>query len=100
MELNLKVQRTGLILPDNIAETAIALKDQYFDLSGLSGYSSLAVPTLRDYIRRGALPCFKVKGKILIKQSEFDRWLEGYRMNRKQDLEALTNEVMKTLKKN
>jgi len=88
-----------LILPDDIRETVIALKDQYFDLNGLSVYSALAVPTLRDYIRSGALPCFKVKGKILIKQSEFDLWLEGYRKNRKQDLAALADGVMETLKR-
>ena len=88
-----------MILPDNIAETAIALKDQYFDLRGLSAYSGLGVSTLRDYIRTGKLPAFKLDGKVLVKRSEFDLWMEGHRKNRKQDLEALTNEVMKTLKK-
>ena len=65
-----------MILPDDITETGIMLKDQLFDLKGLSVYSALAVPTLRDYIKTGSLPCFKVKGKILVKRSEFDRWLE------------------------
>ena len=88
-----------MILPDNITEPAIALKDQLFDLSGLSVYSALAVPTLRDYIRSGALPCFKLKGKILVRKSEFDTWLEEYRVNKKQDLQALANEVMGKLKR-
>ncbi|MBU1023490.1 helix-turn-helix domain-containing protein, partial [bacterium] len=60
-----------MIIPDNIIEPAISLKDQYFDLKGLEAYSALKVPTLRDYIKSGDLPCFKVKGKILIKRSEF-----------------------------
>jgi len=88
-----------MILPDNILETGIILKDQYFDLQGLATYSALAVPTLRDYIRKGALPCFKVSGKILVKRSEFERWLEGHRMNKKQDLGAIVDQVLGDLKK-
>ena len=74
------------------------INDQYFDLKGLSRYSALGVPTLRDHIRGGDLPCFKVKGKILVKKSEFDGWIEGYRLNKKQNLNDLVNEVIETLK--
>lgn len=77
---------------------AITLKDQYFDLRGLEGYSSIKVPTLRDHIRSGSLPCFKVKGKILVKRSEFDAWLEGYRVNKKQDLNNVVDEILTSLK--
>ena len=87
-------------IPDNIIETAISLKDGYFDLPGLAKYCSLKVPTLRDHIRSGDLPAFKVKGKILIKKSEFDTWLEGYRVNRKQDLNNVVDDVMASLKSN
>jgi len=88
------------MIPDNIAETSIALKDQYFDLRGLSAYSALAVPTLRDYIRKGALPCFKVKGKILIRRLEFDLWMENHRMNKKKDIESIADDVIKSMKMN
>ena len=87
-----------MILADNIAEPAISLKDKYFDLRGLEVYSSIKVPTLRDHIRSGDLPCFKVKGKILIKKSEFDNWLEGYRVNRQQDINNIVDEVLTSLK--
>ena len=87
-----------MLLPDNIAEYGITLKDQYFDLKGLSLYSALKIPSLRDYIRYKGLPCFKVKGKILIKKSEFDRWIEGYRVDKKKDLDQLVNGVLKDLK--
>jgi excisionase family DNA binding protein len=87
-----------MILPDDIAESSISLKDQYFDLKGLEAYSALRVPTLRDYIKSGDLPCFKVKGKILIRKSEFDAWLENYRVNRKQDLNNVVDNVMSSLK--
>ena len=85
-------------IPDNIIETAISLKDGYFDLPGLAKYCSLKVPTLRDHIRSGDLPCFKVKGKILIKKSEFDAWLEGYRVNQKKDLNDVVDEILTSLK--
>ncbi len=85
-------------LPGDIIEGAIALKDQYFDLKGLNAYSALGVSTLRDHIRAGSLPAFKVKGKILIKRSEFDDWLEGYRLNKGQGLSNLVDGVMESLK--
>ena len=82
-----------MFIPDEIAAQTISLKDSYFDLRGLSAYSSLGVSTLRDHIKKG-LPCFKIGGKILIKLSEFDKWLEGYRVNQKQDLDAIVDDVM------
>ena len=88
-----------MILPDEIVEQfTIALKDQYFDLKGLSEYAALAVPTLRDYIKSGALPCFKVKGKILVKRSEFDSWLERHRVNKSQDLNRIVDDVLSSIK--
>lgn len=87
-----------MIIADNTAEPAISLKDQYFDLKGLEAYSALKVPTLRDYINSGNLPCFKVKGKILIKQSEFDAWLESYRVNKKKNINNIVDGVLNSLK--
>ena len=58
-------------------------KDRYFDIKGLSEYSSLSVRTLRDYIANDAnpLPSYCIKRKILVKQSEFDDWINKYRKN-------------------
>jgi hypothetical protein len=87
-----------MIIPDNIIEPAISLKDQYFDLRGLEAYSALKVPTLRDYIRSGDLPSFKIKGKILIRKSEFDTWIEDYRVNRTKQINDIVDDVMSSLK--
>jgi len=38
-----------------------------------------------------------LKGKILIRKSEFDVWLEEYRVNRKQDLNNVVDEVLTSL---
>lgn len=90
-----------MILPDGIAKQGITLKDQYFDLRGLSAYCALAVPTLRDYLRdgRNPVPHFKVKGKILVRKTEFDDWLETFRVNRKQRVQDVVDGVMASLKK-
>ena len=53
---------------------------------------------MRDHVRSGALPCFKVKGKILIKQSEFDIWLEQFRVNKKKDIEQIVDGALESLK--
>ena len=89
-----------MIIPQDITETAITLKDQYFDLRGLSAYSALGVSTLREYIREGKLPAYRIKGKVLIKKSEFDGWIEGHRMNQKKDIEKIADDIIKTIKMN
>ncbi|RZB38008.1 MAG: hypothetical protein SRB2_00354 [Desulfobacteraceae bacterium Eth-SRB2] len=86
-----------MIIPGKIVEPAITLKEQYFDLRGLSAYSAVSVGSLRDYVKTG-LPHFKLKGKILVKRSEFDAWLERYRVNRSQDLDNIVDVVMDSLK--
>lgn len=86
-----------LILPDSIAEKGICLKDRYFDLRGLSTYSSLSVSTLRDHIRANGLPAYPVRGKILVKKSEFDQWIGKFRIRRDQDLNTVADEVLKEI---
>jgi hypothetical protein len=56
-------------------------EDRYFDLRRLSRYSSFSVRTLRDYIARSddPIPSFRIGRKIIVKQSEFDSWMEKYR---------------------
>jgi excisionase family DNA binding protein len=81
-------------LPDDLILKTPGLRDQYFDLKGLAVYSSMSVSTLRDHIRVNGLPAYEVRGKILIKRSEFDAWISRYRMNRSQDLDKLADEVI------
>ena len=67
-----------MILLNEIVEPVMALKDQFFDLQGLSVYSSVGIETLRDHIRSGDLLAFKVKGKVLVRKSEFDAFVEAW----------------------
>ncbi len=89
---------TKMILPDQILETGIALKDEYFDLSGLSLYCKLGVSTLRNHIRKDGLPCFKLGGKILVRRGEFDKWVSGYRLNKNQEISRVVDEAISSLK--
>ena len=83
-----------MILPDSITEKGIFLKEQFFDLRGLSAYCSLSVSTLRDHIRVNGLPAYPVHGKILVKKSEFDQWIGKFRIRRDQDLNTVADEVL------
>ncbi len=91
-------EKKDLQIPDNIIEPAIILKDKYFDLRGASGYSSMAVSTIRSYIKAGSLPAYKVGGKVLIRRSELDSWIETFRINKKQELNSLVDGVIEGLK--
>ena len=70
----------------------------YLDLKNLSAYSCLGVPTLRDYLRSAGLPHFKLKGKILVKKSEFDQWIESFRIKTDQELNDIIDGVLGSLK--
>ena len=56
--------------------------DPLLSLRALAAYSSLSVRTLRQYIELApdeALPCYRLPGKLLVRRSEFDAWVERYR---------------------
>ena len=79
----------------------LADRDCYFDLKGLAQYCSLSIRTLRDYLKDGnyALPHFRLHGKILVRKSEFDRWVERFRADKK-NLDKLVDEVVSELRGN
>lgn len=85
-------------IPDDTITSPIALNDQYFDLPGLKAYSCIPVPTLRDYIKRDGMPCYKLSGKILVKRSEFDAWMDEYRIDSAEELNDKVGEVLERLK--
>ena len=85
-----------MVIPDDIA-APIALQDQYFDLKGLSAYASMGVSTLRDSIKARGLPCFKLGGKVLVRRSEFDTWVEKFRVNKARNLSQLADDIMADL---
>lgn len=68
-------------------------QDRYFDLKGLAQYSNLSVRTLRKYL--GKIPHYRIGGKLLVKKSEFDKYLEQYREvdSLSEMVEEIVNEI-------
>jgi excisionase family DNA binding protein len=78
-----------------MSENRINIEPEYYDLKGLSRSASIPVPTARDYIKKEGLPCFKVRGKVLIKRTEFEAWLENYRL--KSNVDEIVSDVLNSL---
>ena len=73
------------------------LEDRYLDLQKLSDYASVAIPTLREHLKKG-MPHFKLGGKILVRQSEFDDWVGGFRVDVGRDLNELADDIIESLR--
>jgi len=55
------------------------IEPAYLDLPSLAAYCCLAVPTLRDYLKRG-MPYYRLRGKVLVNRGEFDAWLSQFKV--------------------
>ena len=73
--------------------------DMYMPLKALSGYSALSVRTLRSYLSHPArpLPHYRVGGKLLVKRSEFDNWIRGFRASEQAGLDVVVADVLRSL---
>jgi hypothetical protein len=77
--------RIGDLRPTLAVVEAIALEsrpDPYLSLASLAAYSSCSVRWLRDRLMdpQHPLPCYRLPGgKILVRRSAFDAWLDRYR---------------------
>jgi len=76
----------------------IIADDTYLDLKQLSHYSTFSGSTLRGYLTDpdNPIPYFRVKRKILVRKSEFDRWMEHFR-GENNDLDRIVDEVINDL---
>lgn len=78
---------------------------EWMDLKATQRYACVSERTVRDWIHRpqNPLPASQVEnGKLLIKRSTFDRWLEAhpYTPVDSIDLSLIVNDVMKDLRIN
>ena len=73
-------------------------EDTFLDLKQLSLYSTFSDSTLRDYLSNPEqpIPFFRVNRKILVKKSEFDRWMEQFRVENN-DLNHIVDEMTNDL---
>jgi hypothetical protein len=71
------------------------------DLKALTCYADVSERTLRDWIHRPTdpLPASQVEGKILVKRSTFDRWMEMHPVKPADsiDVQGLVGDVLAEL---
>jgi hypothetical protein len=71
--------------------------DPYMPLKALAAYGGIGVRKLREHIESPShpLPCYRVGGgKILVRRSDFDRWIVRYRQVGRMDLDRIVSEVV------
>jgi hypothetical protein len=77
------IEKAGLVRGVVAERVVISTSlDPLMDLKALAGYSSLSVRTLRTYLELPpdeALACYRLPGKVLVRRSHFDAWIERYR---------------------
>jgi excisionase family DNA binding protein len=70
--------------------------DPFLPLRALASYSGLSVRKLRDLLDDPGrpVPHYRVGGKILVRRSEFDAWMAGYRQQGRVDVDGIVREVL------
>lgn len=80
------------------SQTQLGLQFEWMDLKTIQLYACVSEKTIREWIHlpNDALPAVQVeKGKIFIKRSTFDRWLESHAVRPSDvDLDGLVAEVL------
>ena len=68
---------------------------EWMDLKALQEYACVSDRTLRGWIHRpeDPLPAVRVGTKILVRLSEFDRWLEAHRV-KTVDVGCIVDEIL------
>jgi excisionase family DNA binding protein len=79
--------------------SAAQIDREWFGLRELKQYAAVSERTLRAWIHHqdDALPAVRVDGKILVRRSEFDAWLERHRIKQTKqvDVDAIVNELLR-----
>jgi excisionase family DNA binding protein len=68
---------------------------EWLDLKSLQKYACVSERTLREWIHQptNPLPAVRVGTKILVKRSDFDRWLETHRI-KSVDVSGIVEEIL------
>ena len=71
--------------------------DPYLSLAALEDYSGLSRRTLRKFLDRNppaqALPCYRLDGKVLVRRSDFDAFMQQFRMQGRPGLVRVLREL-------
>ena len=82
-------------------EVSEPVGDPYLDLRALARYSGMSRRWLEQRIKDIAhpLPVYRPGGKVMVKRSEFDRWMGEYRQIGNTDVNRIVSEVMSSFGK-
>ena len=69
------------------------MEDRFLDLKNLSKYACLSVKTLREFLP--FIPHYRLRGKILIKQSAFDEFIEKFKVE-ETNIDKVVKETIKS----
>jgi hypothetical protein len=70
--------------------------DPLLSLKALSAYSCLSIRTLRKFTELApdqALPCYRLPGKVLVRRSTFDAWLNQFQSRGRPSLAKAIREL-------
>jgi excisionase family DNA binding protein len=77
----------------------IRIDREWLSLRQLTEYAAVSERTLREWLHRAtdALPAVRVNGKILVRRSQFDVWLERHRItpDAQVDVNAIVNGLLR-----
>jgi Helix-turn-helix domain len=75
---------------------------EWMDIKAIQLYACISDRTIREWIHRphDPLPAVQIDKKILIRRSQFDRWLESHPVQLASviEIDAIVEEVMKDMK--
>ena len=72
--------------------------DYYLDLESLTGYLGLGRTTLRGLIASGQVPAYQPGNKLLVKKSEFDRYMATCKVRSFDRVKEVVAEVIERMK--
>ncbi len=79
-----------------VLKTKTQIEPSYMGIKDLSSWSGIGLTKLREHIKAGDLPAYRVRGgSFLVKLEEFNLWLEQHRYQ--PDLDRLVSEAMEGL---
>ena len=84
-----------------LGESMGAAVDPFLSLRTLASYSCVSVRKLREYLHDPVhpLPHYRVGGKIVVRRSEFDRWMQQFRRRGDADVERVVSEVLRDIER-
>jgi hypothetical protein len=72
------------------------LSSEYLPLKALAIYAGLSVRTLGGYLVHAArpLPHYKIGGRVVVKRSEYDAWVQAFRVAKSGAVDAIVDEIL------